>query len=336
MRRAEFSGVLLAMLSATSVFGQTESPKEYAKIADKAIASPSFTADGKTLVFWSDNKAIVVWDVASRTIRDRFQIVPVPYPTQNMLLSPNGKSVYFDRGEKVRRFDFETKRSIDLFLCDDTADFLRFSKDGSLLAAGAGSQIQIWNVKAGRSIRTIQAEGYVREVRFFPDSKFVASSIGVHKKKGADGIWIWDLDNKKPPRQLRFDKYNGGRLAISSDGATVVLVADEFNKPELLVWDVPTGKLRARWPIGTAVEAMEFSSNGRILFCSGGSENAPSGHVLCLDALTGKAIADFVALPDKIGYMSLSPDERLLALACHKPSDEMKVFDISAIINSRK
>ena len=92
------------------------------------------------------------------------------------------------------------------------------------------------------------------------------------------------------------------------------------------------------WDLGFATGPLTFTAGGRLIVAAG------TRRVAILDAGTGKVIKEFEAIadpgtafkPNRVGWMSLSPDNKLLAVTSGTPKDEVIVYDSSSITASQK
>jgi WD40 repeat protein len=119
---------------------------------------------------------------------------------------------------------------------------IRFSPDGSALAAVAGSgEVDLWNVDRSTVARTLtdDEQGDVRDLAFSPDGKTLATL-------SQDGKYIrlWDAERGSKQQQISTDG-RLTRLAYSPDGKSLA-TASYVRDAGLMVWDLRTGKPRAQ------------------------------------------------------------------------------------------
>ena len=110
-----------------------------------------------------------------------------------------------------------------------SANSLVFSPDNRTLAVGlSDGSIRIWNLRAGREVRTLQHGDYAGCISFAGGSRLLSSGI--------DGIVrLWDLKTGKVLKTGMHDKPVRG-LAASKDGS-IALSASNDNTVK--VWKLP-------------------------------------------------------------------------------------------------
>lgn len=161
-----------------------------------------------------------------------------------------------------------------------------FSPDGTLLAAGGGSTIRLWNVESGTVQAVLETEiSDIASLSFRPDG--TALIYG-----GADSAaWLWDLAGDN---HALLDGHSGtvSALAYSPDGQVIASGDSEAVR----LWDANTGTSLATLTPASAgvVNSLAFSPDGSIL-ASGGD----TGGVVIWG--TSSAGGQQAAAPDNTG-----------------------------------
>ena len=324
--------IVCVLLTSFSVHGQA--PKLFATIHEHQIRNIAFSHDGKTLAIRTGDADLVLWDVASGKTRKKFEKI-FRGGSFSMAFLHDGKSLAMNAGAIVFRLDLTTGKTTKLYQHKDPdmpAFLLISSPNGKMVASSDSQNVIVWDVVNERTVGSFSPEKDVdiNSLGFSPDGRMLAGSVVAGTAIGKNGIWLWDIERKLKPRFLAGTM---GGIAISPDGKSLATLG---NAGAILVWDMQTDRLRTKWPIdiGT-VAAQSFSPNGKVFIAVGGEVPAFAprgpGLVAFIDTRTGKLIKSAKLLPENIGWMSLSPDGKFLAVATESPSDEMKVFDVSAL-----
>jgi WD40 repeat protein len=164
------------------------------------------------------------------------------------------------------------------------------SPDKSIVAAGRGNQIHLYQVETGSSVRTLC------------DPNLTTAG-------------------KKPLRASHSAIVEA--LAFSPDGKT--LASGSFE--EVSLWDVTAGALRTKLTgFADRVVAVTFSPNGKLLAAGGGLPTA-EGEIKVFEAATGKLVTDVKnGHSDTVFGVCFSPDSTKLATC---GADKfVKVFEI--------
>ncbi len=116
---------------------------------------------------------------------------------------------------------------------------LVFSPDGQTLASATGSSIELWNVKDGSLLDTLEGHaGWVGKIAFSQNSQIIASSGGMDKT-----IRLWK--NRKLWRELIGHTDWISEFTFSPDGT--ILASGSYlgsiSDKSVRLWDVETGTL---------------------------------------------------------------------------------------------
>ena len=97
---------------------------------------------------------------------------PVSDSDRSLAFSPNGRYFALVGNIGVWLYEVEPSRLIALLPTEDKAHSVAFSPDGTTLASGlANGLIEIWEVKTGTRIATLQGPNWIRvnSLAFSPD-----------------------------------------------------------------------------------------------------------------------------------------------------------------------
>lgn len=124
-----------------------------------------------------------------------------------------------------------------------TASAIVISADGqTLVSGGQDKTIKVWELQTGKLKKTLRSDsGAINDLAIAPDGKTVVSGSGDRL------VRIWDLTSDQPPQILKGHSGNVTHVHISSDGKTI-MSRDRGDSPEIKIWDMATGKQKARLP----------------------------------------------------------------------------------------
>jgi RNA polymerase sigma factor (sigma-70 family) len=150
-----------------------------------------------------------------------------------------------------------------------SVDCLAYSPDGKTLASGGGygdASIRLWEPATGKEILKIKDGGVVRDLVWTPDGKLLVSA------SDGDGVRFWDPATGTCVRQFPQGDGSALRLALTSDGKTLVVGETDFTgtrkKDMLLIRDAITGKERFRFEIDRAYR-VALTPDGQTLAVGG-------------------------------------------------------------------
>jgi WD40 repeat protein len=187
---------------------------------------------------------------------------------------------------------------------------LAYSPDGRTLAiTGIGGIVLLWDLAANREkLRFRSGTGDVNVAAFAADGRTIASA-------GREGtIALWEAETGRlrttlagHPRKSADKMPFLHALAFSPDGAT--LASAVLFDPEVKLWDVATGHLRAILRTRNSISnSLAFSPDGRVLATTG-------FHALHLwDVATGRERPGGPSLGGPFSAATFSPDGTWLVL----------------------
>ncbi len=176
---------------------------------------------------------------------------------------------------------------------------LAFSDDGKLLAVGQFGKVVLWDVAAGKVLRTLtEVAGHVHALQFSPDGKLLAAGGGVPGRMGEVKLFNtadWSTaQTLKEHLDVVFD------LSFSKDGARLLTAGLDKTAR---VWTVAEGK------VVFTIKDHSDVVNGCVFAPDGNFYTASSDRTVRLfNGQTGKSFRTFIGHTLPVLALAVSPD----------------------------
>ena len=178
---------------------------------------------------------------------------------------------------------------------------IRFSPDGSHLAATLRRQLRIYDVASRQVIGTLRAPA-ATNISWSPQGTMIATS---HRNGDVE---LWEVTTGRNVGTLAAHNDSVWGVDFSSDGARLA-TGDEAGK--VVIWDVATRRMATEFSAPAAVWTLSFSPDGDVLGTAG------AGTAVTLWDLSNNPSSSSVELDGhdsgSIRWIDFSPNGRLLA-----------------------
>jgi len=243
-------------------------------MVDPAVARPELVLQ-TTLrwggVAWSrDGKHILAGRVLAEAETCKHLRVfryPVATPTV-VAFSPDGSRVALgasggwsptEDSDKVYLYDAASGRLLHT-LVGVYGKSVAFSADGERLAVGGtrmqedartgefvfAGQVDLWDVRTGRLLRTFKSEQSISTVCFSPDGRYLLSGADDYRfnstgSRHAAEMILWETASGRRVRSFAATEAGVNQVAISPDNRRVATASSERS---VRIWDLATGKMQ--------------------------------------------------------------------------------------------
>jgi len=240
---------------------------EVRKVLPNAGNLVAFSSDAATLLtLRKDGKTLQRWDVLSGSLLSTTTLASREANWRFSIASQDGGLLALADAHYHIIEIFETRTGRRLGVVQNptfTGGGLEFSPDGQWLAIGGEDTFVLWDLAAGRVVRTMTGHtARVTAIRFSPDRKTIASTSW-------DGtVRFWEAATGKPLAVLTGHKAGVVNGVFSPDGRTFVSASDDRC---IKFWNLAAFREVASIQFTYQPSYLGFSPDGRILAGSDGN-----------------------------------------------------------------
>lgn len=250
---------------------------------DKILAV-AFDPAGKGITSYSSDNTIRYWNLEKGTheiihswSHNTFQgynpsVIAIAYRQNgNMIFSSSNQSLYNDASINIWSEDNHLNRKLSSHSNRVTAQ--AYNPNGTLLLAGSQSDLRIWDVDSGTTLKTLKVpDGDIDALALSPDSRLIAaaSSLADYSFMGSpppakteSTFLLLDSDSGECKATMKENTDRITSLAFSPLGE---VVASGSTDGTIRLWDKNTGKnLRTLIGKGQSISTLTYHPSGKII-----------------------------------------------------------------------
>lgn len=304
LRRFVVLGLMLT--SAFLLVGQTSNSE-----GRSYVQMFQFSPDGKSVVSYTFEGALLSWDLASRKLQRSQQAQADYVGFSNLTFDPQGNLLSIVSAERgISLMDVVRNQEVKFLEIPDFRYFSKFafSPDGKTLAFAENSSdvIKLWDVTTGKEKASIERPSPHDRLDTMLFSNDGATLAGL-----GSSITLWSAATGK---QMSLIKIDAGlaRLAFTPDGKKICVSGFDNKNPTFIkCFGAFSGREVLSVPADSS-SPFAFSPDGKVLALARHDQG-----VFLVSAATGKEIGKLPISVDQnsLTQMSFSPDGRLLAIA---------------------
>jgi len=262
-----------------------------------ALTDCDVTPSGSRLITSSLDRTVKIWNVAGGKVAHTIDVRDAPCIPCSVAVGPKGRrlAVMISNSE-VRMFSLATRRQLWQSTRRAGGEMIRYSADGSLLAAGGKSHLVLLDAATGLERRRIDYHGQEISMALTSDGKTLAAS---HFRDSE--IHLFDVETGKETATLD----NRGWLKDLTTGPNANLLAAVRVGCTAKLFDLTAKSVARELP---PMCSMAFSPDGRYL--AGASDKTL--RIMAIDT-SGESTA--VLFGRRLGRVKFAPDGRHILIA---------------------